>query len=91
VFNISNTVILFPFADKLVALSKRIVRGEDDVDQSKEQVALRHLDERILETPSFAVENAIKEVVHMGYLAVENAKLATSAIMEKDIDKVSKV
>lgn len=91
VFNISNTVLLFPFADKLVSLSKRIVRGKDDEDQTEEQVALRHLDDRILETPSFAVENAIKEVIHMGYLAVENAKRATTAIIEKDMEKVKKV
>ena len=91
VFNISNTVLLFPFANKLVALSNRIVRGSDDEVVSEEQVVLKHLDNRILETPSFAVENAMKEVIHMGNVAVENAKLATSAILEKDVDKISKV
>jgi phosphate:Na+ symporter len=91
IFNIANTVILFPFADKLVILSKKIVRGKDKVDENEEQIALRHLDDRILETPSFAVENAIKEVVHMGDLAIANAKLATRAIIEKDINKVDKV
>lgn len=91
IFNIGNTVILFPFADKLVALSKKIVRGDDKKEESEEQIALRHLDERILETPSFAVENAIKEVVHMGYLAIENTRLATKAILDKDMKLVAKV
>ncbi|MCT4597197.1 MAG: Na/Pi cotransporter family protein [Vallitalea sp.] len=91
IFNVSNTVILFPFANKLVSLSMKIVRGDDNEDENDEDLALRHLDERILETPSFAVENAIKEVVIMGYRAVENAKLATSALIEKDKSKVDKV
>ena len=26
----------------------------------------RHLDERIMETPAFAIKNAIKEVIYMG-------------------------
>ncbi|GKX29143.1 Na/Pi cotransporter [Vallitalea longa] len=91
VFNISNTLILFPFANKLVALSNRIVKGSDDEVTGEEQVALRHLDDRILETPSFAVENAMKEVINMGNIAVENAKLATSAILEKDANKIGRV
>lgn len=91
IFNVANTVILFPFADKLVALSEKIVRGSDKIERSEKAIALRHLDDRILETPSFAVENAIKEVVHMGELAIENTKLATQALLDKDSDLVHKV
>ncbi len=91
VFNIANTLMLFGFADKLVELSKRIVVGEDILDESESAVALRHLDERILETPGFAVENAVKEVVHMGELAIKNTKLSVEAILNKDLDKVELV
>ena len=44
----------------------KIVASTDEV-----QITLRHLDDRILETPSFAVQNAIKEVVHMGEITLK--------------------
>jgi phosphate:Na+ symporter len=90
IFNVTVTILLFPFANFLVNLSGKIIRGEDKLDLSTQQVALRHLDERILETPSFAVENAIKEVVHMGELAILNTRLATEALIEKDQEKLNK-
>ena len=42
----------------------------------------RHLDERILETPSFAIENATQEVINMGKAALENFDIATAALLE---------
>lgn len=90
-FNISNTVILFPFASKLVYIAEKLVPGDDRKDETEDEIALRHLDDRILETPSFAVENAIKEVSHMGMLAVENTRLAVEALLEKDLKKIAEV
>ncbi|WP_132282002.1 Na/Pi cotransporter family protein [Natranaerovirga hydrolytica] len=91
IFNVGSTIVLFPFANHLVRLSTKIVRGEDKPERDDEDSILRHLDERILETPSFAVENAIKEVAHMGKLAIDNTKLATEAIYERDIEKFNQV
>ncbi len=88
IFNITVTLVLFPFANRLVNLSKRIVKGSDIVTVGEPQMALKHMDERILETPSFAVENAIKEVVNMGQLSLKNTKLATEALLEKDKNKI---
>ncbi len=61
------------------------------MDDSDQAITLRHLDERILETPSFAVENSIKEVVRMGRIAKDNLILATEALIEMDIQKIEKV
>ena len=36
-------------------------RPVEDEEEEPEEKALRHLDPRILETPAFAVENAVKE------------------------------
>ncbi|TCT16187.1 phosphate:Na+ symporter [Natranaerovirga pectinivora] len=90
IFNVGSTLLLFPFASYLVHLSGKIVRGQDKPDASNQDTVLRHLDERILETPSFAVENAIKEVVYMGRLAIENTKIATEALLERDVEKYQK-
>ncbi len=91
-FNITNTVILFPFGNLLVKLSgffiddSKVETTDDEV-----HVTLRHLDERILETPSFAVENSVKEVVHMGHITLDNLREAVDALLKGDKDKVNKV
>lgn len=94
-FSIARMVIMFPFADKLVTLSGLIVKGTPDsgeeTSDSEESLTLRHLDKRILETPSFAVENAILEVVHMGKIATENLQCALDAVLKNDREKVEKI
>ncbi len=83
VFNVTNTLVLFPFAGLLVKFSDKIIRGKDEVLDEEDEI-LHHLDERILETPSFAVENAVKEVIRMGKIVSENLKHAMDGmIIEK--------
>lgn len=94
VFNIVCTVLLFPFADKLVALSGMIIKehGEEaPAEEDEETVTLRHLDDRILETPSFAVENAVLEVVHMGHIALENIQRVFDCVLSYDEEKIAQV
>jgi len=94
VFNIICTVLLFPFSDRLVQLSGKIVKekaDEKEVLESDENITLRHLDERILETPSFAVENAVLEVVHMGKIALDNIKNACKAILDNNQEMIKDI
>lgn len=92
-FNVGNTIILFPFAKLLVKLSGYIIDDskielvtEDDI-----HVTLRHLDDRILESPSFAVQSAVKEVVHMGEITLDNAREAVEALLKNKKEKAQKV
>ncbi|MGL4343566.1 MAG: Na/Pi cotransporter family protein [Cellulosilyticaceae bacterium] len=87
IFNVLNTVMLFPFAGGIVYLAEKIVSGKEELNESE----LQHLDERILETPSFAVQNAIKEVVRMGEMAAQNAKIASESLLTKDEKKIQEV
>lgn len=89
------TILLFPFANALVKLSGLIIREEpvEDEEEEPEEKALRHLDPRILETPAFAVENAVKEVVRMGEIVLKNLNRVTKEAMsgeprQSKIDKV---
>jgi len=92
IFNLTNTIILLPFADKLVSLSGVIVKEEEEIVKEAEDTrALRHLDERIFQTPSFAVESAVSEVVHMGKVALGNLQFACEGFVERDGDKLKKV
>ena len=94
VFNVTNTVLLFPFANKLVQMSGVIVRGAEEKEEEADMPELPHLDERILKTPTLAVESAVKEVVRMGELAIAHAQLAFDAVRtgsQKRVDKAYKL
>ena len=91
-FNVTNTIILFPFANSLVKLSGLFI-DDSKIELSDDEihVTLRHLDQRIFQTPSFAVENSVKEVVHMGEITLDNAREAVEALLKGDKGKAEKV
>ncbi len=92
-FKVACTIMLFPFAERLVDLSGMVVKSGDNdtVSDDEETVTLRHLDRRILKSPDFAVENAIKEVVHMGETTAENLCNACKVVMNFDPELLKKI
>ena len=78
IFNITNTVLLFPFAGLLVR------KGTEKPVSTVEADMVRHLDDRILETPSFAIENAGHEIINMAKISLANVKIATAALLEEN-------
>lgn len=92
IFNVCNTLLLFPFANLLVKLSGLVIDDSTPVEEKDEvELVLRHLDDRILETPSFAVENAVKEVIHMGEVAMESVKCSVKALLKNDKEAADEV
>ena len=92
VFNVTNTILLFPFAGLLVKASGFLVREKKEKKDVEEDSEIgRHLDERILETPSFAIENATHEVVSMGYAALQNFDTAAAALLKNSKAKAEEV
>lgn len=92
VFNLVNTIVLFPFANQLVRLSGFFIDDSKvEVSTDAMQITLRHLDERILESPTFAVQNATKEVIHMGEITLNNTREAVDALLNNDEEKAQKV
>lgn len=93
VFNVLNTLILFPFAGKLVHLSELLIpdsTGEEIEEGIAAQMA-RRLDRRILSNPAFAIETVLTEVSYMGEITRQNAVLAMEAVQEDSKDKAKKV
>nr|WP_297940308.1 Na/Pi cotransporter family protein [uncultured Lachnoclostridium sp.] len=92
IFNITNTLLLFPFGGFLVKLSGVIIKeNTHNVMDDELEAMKRHLDDRILETPSFALDNAIKQVIHMGDRTLENVKQSIHALLERDEELAKKV
>lgn len=72
IFNVANTVIQLPFAGAIVWLVTRLVP-----DRSRREAAepARHLDQRLLETPSAAINVSRDEIFAMAALARETVAL----------------
>ena len=95
IFNLTMTTLLFPFADVLVKISGMVVKekAEDEpvAEDAETAATLKHLDERIFESPAFAVETAALEVVHMGQITYENVVRAIDAVLTVNSDEVETV
>ena len=89
IFNITCTALLLPFSNLLVRASAKIVKADDS--EVGETVTLNHLDDRILESPSFAVEGVEKEVICLGELTFNNLKLAIHSMLSNDNDEAKQV
>ncbi|MDO4296182.1 MAG: Na/Pi cotransporter family protein [bacterium] len=75
IFNVTNTILLFPFAGALVKLSELIIK-EGKEEKSEEF----QLDARMMESPSFAIEAAEKEVERMGELVLRTLENSMKTI-----------
>ncbi|MDE5966596.1 MAG: Na/Pi symporter, partial [Lachnospiraceae bacterium] len=98
IFNVSCTLILFPFADFLVKLSgilvkdkKRVAEPIDDRTDKVLALTMRRLDKRILGNAAFAIEEAAVEVIHMGQVTYDNMRLSFEAVLENDEEKAKLV
>ena len=94
VFNVVNTILLFPFAGLLVKASYLVVKeGKDEGEKALPvgEPQLKHLDDRILESPSFAIENVTNEMINMGHVVLDSLKSAASALMKNDSGEADKV
>ena len=76
IFNVTNTLLLFPFANQLVKLSGIIIKEKEDTQKTEITVLKDNLDDRILETPPFALSVVQKEILYMGEITLENANKA---------------
>ncbi|MDO4324500.1 MAG: Na/Pi cotransporter family protein [bacterium] len=86
IFNVTNTLILFPFAGMLVKLSQKII--PEGAEEMKEEL---HLDARMMESPSFAMEAAENETMHMGELVLNTLDISIKTICESTEEGVQQV
>ncbi|HOV68923.1 MAG TPA: Na/Pi cotransporter family protein [Clostridia bacterium] len=88
-FNVTVTIILFPFAKQIIALISKIIPEKHDSDIVERKLIF--LDSRIAQTPAIAITQAIREMAHMGKIARNNLQMAIDAFFKKDESLVDKV
>ncbi len=84
VFNIVNTIMLFPFANKIVQIAAKLAGVEVN------EKTIVTLDERLLETPEIAIISVYNEIEKMAKLAQENVTNAVTSITSKDGSALAK-
>jgi len=91
-FNIGCAAVLFPFADKLVALASLTVRsprGQGEEVPKPEELAA--LDERFLDRPSFALQLCRNAVIRMAEHSKRAILLAMEVQTEYSEEKIGEV
>ncbi|WP_434310939.1 Na/Pi cotransporter family protein [Hominifimenecus sp. rT4P-3] len=91
VFNVTNTLLLFPFAGKLVKLSEKLLPEEVGGENDPIQGVRQRLAEYRSDTPAFALEAATYEVAAMGNVCLKNVRTAMDALKNRDEDAVRQV
>ena len=70
-FNVINVIILLPFNKLIVKLALKLV-PETKNEQDDDSKVVKYIDDRMIETPSIALANIVKETLRM----VKNLKKA---------------
>lgn len=73
-FNVVSTIILLPFTGFIEKLARKTIK------EGAEKSAFAILDDRFLQTPSFALEQCRTLTINMGYIARESVSAAVSLL-----------
>lgn len=85
-YNSIYTLVLLILIDPLVHLVTRLVK---DKHEKLEEVS--YIDERFLQTPAVAIEQALKELSDMAVLAKENLDRSFNSLMNEDLGESKKI
>jgi len=91
IFNVFTTLLLLPFTKQLEKIANFVIRGDSKSKKLKKGPVF--LDERLLNTPSFAASECNNLTVKMAYMARDNILLTIHMLQnydKKQIDTVMK-
>ena len=81
VFNITTTILLFPFSAWIIKLAK-FIGGSGKADES---ASVLSLDDRMLETPAIALQATVAEVGHVGTIVMDSLEIAKRVLFTKSV------
>lgn len=79
-FNVICVAIFLPFTSLFVKIAQKAVREKQTINTSE----ARFLDERILQTPAIALNQATKETEYLAQLAMQSLDLAFNGFLKED-------
>lgn len=87
IFNITTTVLLFPLSNWIVKLAKKIGGVKD----TKQNVEIVSLDDRMLETPSIALQATISEIGRMGEVVKNTLPIAKEVLFTQKQEDIQRL
>lgn len=86
-FNIGTTVLLFPVSNYIIKLAKKIGKVDESVQDDSKVL----LDDRMLETPSIALQSTVTEVIRMGYIVKGTLAKARDVLFEHKQERITEI
>lgn len=86
IYNTLYTFVLLVFIEPLVNLVTNLVK-----DKPQKLEELSYIDERFLQTPAVAIEQALKELYDMASLAKENIDRSFASLVNEDMSESKKI
>ncbi len=80
IFNVVTTILLFPVSGWIMKLAKKI----GNVKENEQDRSMVLLDDRMLETPSIALQSTVNETLRMGEVVRESLETARRVLYTKD-------
>ncbi|MDD4074493.1 MAG: Na/Pi cotransporter family protein [Eubacteriales bacterium] len=91
-FNLITAIVLLPFTNQLVALSKKIIREDPEEEAEKKELSeLAVLDEKLFISPAIALSQTSKGITRMGELVEKNLNRAFKQLQEYTPTRSEKV
>lgn len=87
-FNIVNVFVQAPFITYLVKFVTKLIPGDEDVSNG---LKLVYIDNRLLETPSIACGQVLKEITRMARISQKNLKDSMDSFLNRDENLVNSV
>lgn len=86
-FNVSTTLLLLPFMKVLTKLATLMVpESKKNADRKKSKPSvLKYVDERLLSSPSIAIEQFRRELMRMMDIACKNLDISMTAVIDADL------
>ncbi len=84
IFNIGTTVLLFPFSNLIIKLAKKFEKADDEANEESKVL----LDDRMLETPSIAIQSTVSEIGRMGSIVLRTVDKSKEVMFSKDMNQI---
>ncbi|MBQ1827378.1 MAG: Na/Pi cotransporter family protein [Erysipelotrichaceae bacterium] len=84
-FNIASVLAVIPLTDLLVNLSVKLVPEQDE---EVEGERFYYIDENMLQTPSLAVSQVMKEIINMASIAMKNFNSSIRMMTTQSLDGI---
>lgn len=86
---IVEVIMLFPFMGYVVKATYKLVPGEEKT--VEDEFVLQYIGDGNILAPTTALINVIREIEHMGLLAIENLKISLDALIHKNGERLEEV